>query len=93
MFEYRLSAGTAASNSIPKSALISEVVSSGIISSFVPGGSSTIFFPDTEEEQEERLWDKALNSPHGQRTLDFLLAEAHREIEAGEFEESGFGLE
>ncbi len=48
---------------------------------------------ETDEEREEQEWDKLLSSPRGQRTLDYLIAEARQQITAGEFEEGGFGLE
>ncbi len=39
---------------------------------------------------EEQKWESMFQSSHGQRVLDHLLTEAHREIAAGEFEVGGF---
>ncbi len=43
---------------------------------------------ETDEEYEEREWEKLLSTPQGQHTLDHLLAEARHQIAAGEFEGS-----
>ena len=95
MLEYKvMSAGVATANSVPKNTMIVNTREPLTI----PFSSHAdrvriLLHPGAAEDYADRQWDEALNSAHGQRTLDFLLEEVYRERLAGEFEEGGFGLE
>jgi hypothetical protein len=49
--------------------------------------------PITEEEEEEREWDRIVNKAHVQQALRRMANEARQQYYARETEEGGFGLE